>query len=529
MFKTFLKSYEINFAQNVNIWIYYLSKLPLIGRIIPDTLYSSTKSKTIASNIIRIFSFLFAFIKKFIYVFLIIILPSLIISKEKSLDSVNLNFHIFFFLSFIAGPFANNLFTNSLYKDFYMINLMRFNAKKYYLSNMLFSYLGYFIFFLFPIKLLGCTFGESIIIAFEFISFRAIVQAFYLLTCRKNGAQLSSKLYFIIPIIFIPFLIAYVLPLLGFVFNIKNLLLNVFFIIIILLIAISSIIYLTTYKNYTLLAKKLLLKDDLNKLTSTADEAMFVDVQLKENKIDSKSLINDNYKNKSGLDYLNAKFIERHKSILINPIKIRVTAIIILTIISSIIVILNPDMHSKINKLILASTGFMVFILYFISIGEKATKAYFFNCDHSLLKFKFYTDPKIILDNFKCRLKTIILLNLIPAICIALCLSVILILTKGNIIDFIPVFISILAISCLFSVHYLFLYYFTQPYTSQLTIKSPIYSALSFIIWIFAYGCLQVKTASLLFTLSIIALTILYTLVALFLVYKYAPKNFRLK
>lgn len=186
-------------------------------------------------------------------------------------------------------------------------------------------------------------------------------------------------------------------------------------------------------------------------------------------------------------------------------------------------------MHSKINKLILASTGFMVFILYFISIGEKATKAYFFNCDHSLLKFKFYTDPKIILDNFKCRLKTIILLNLIPAICIALCLSVILILTKGNIIDFIPVFISILAISCLFSVHYLFLYYFTQPYTSQLTIKSPIYSALSFIIWIFAYGCLQVKTASLLFTLSIIALTILYTLVALFLVYKYAPKNFRLK
>lgn len=529
MFKTFFKSYEINFSQTVNMWIYYLSKLPLVGKLIPTTLYNSTNSKIIASTILRVFSFLFAFIKKFIYVFLIIILPSLLLSDENSLNRVSLNFHIFFFLSFIAGPFANNLFTNSLYKDFYMINLMRFDAKKYYLSNMFFSYLGYFVFFLFPIKLLGCTFFEAFIITIEFVSFRVIVQSFYLLTSSKKGTQLSSKIYFTLPIILIPLLLGYGLPFLSIVFDIKSLLLNKIFFISTVIVCIASIAYLANYKNYTLLAKKLLLKDNLNKITSTANESMFMDVKLKENKIDNKTLVNDKHKDKLGIDYLNAKFIERHKRILVNPIRIRVIAIIICTIIASIYVVLYPNFNLKINNLILSSTGFMVFILYFISIGEKATKSYFFNCDYSLLKFKFYTEPKIILDNFKCRLKTIALLNLTPALCIAIGLAIILFLTKGNIIAFIPISISILAISCLFSVHYLFLYYFTQPYTSQLTIKSPIYSIASFIIWAFAYGCLQVKTTSLLFTLSIIFLTIIYTLIALFLVYKYAPKNFRLK
>ena len=108
-------------------------------------------------------------------------------------------------------------------------------------------------------------------------------------------------------------------------------------------------------------------------------------------------------------------------------------------------------------------------------------------------------------------------------------LSLVLILAKGDIVRFIPIFISIITLSCFFSIHYLFLYYIIQPYTSQLTVKSPIYKIASFIVYIAAYSCLQVETQSIWFTLTVILVTVIYALIALTLVYKFAPKNFKLK
>lgn len=187
------------------------------------------------------------------------------------------------------------------------------------------------------------------------------------------------------------------------------------------------------------------------------------------------------------------------------------------------------DLLENLSSAILRSSGFLVFILYCSSIGEKITKAFFFNCDNSLLRYNFYKESSIILSNFKSRLKITIILNLIPAICIGLGLSLVLILAKGDIVRFIPIFISIITLSCFFSIHYLFLYYIIQPYTSQLTVKSPIYKIASFIVYIAAYSCLQVETQSIWFTLTVILVTVIYALIALTLVYKFAPKNFKLK
>ena len=151
MFKVFFKTYEISLAQKINMWIYYIKKIPLLGKKIPNTLYNTGNLKFVFSIIIRIFSFLFGFARKYLYIFIMIIIPAMFIAEKTSINVSSIQFHIFFFLSFVTGSLLNNQFTDNILTDFYMINLMRINAKKYYLSKILFSYFEYLIYFIFPI------------------------------------------------------------------------------------------------------------------------------------------------------------------------------------------------------------------------------------------------------------------------------------------------------------------------------------------------------------------------------------------
>lgn len=528
MFNIFTKVYQISFAQNINMWIYYIKKLPLLGKHIPETLYKSTNAKTILANIIRVLIFIFGFIKKYLYMFLMVVLPAFCISKVTDINISDIKFHIFFFLSFIMGPFMNNKFTSDITKDFYMINLMRINAKKYYLSKMIFSYIEYFIYFVFPMMLLGCTFLQALVITLEFVAFRIIVQGFLLLVSSTKKKPIFTNGLYSILLILIPSIMAYGFHFFGITFKIKELLLYIPSIIVILVLAISSLYYLFKSNKYYLLSKIIISREDTNNINMLTSEATFNDVKLDEKKINSKNLKKDKYKDKIGMEYLNLKFLERHKKVLINPVKLRVYIIAILSLLAIIVTIFFSEFNNKISEFILSSSGILVFVLYCISIGEKTTRAFFFNCDNSLLRYKFYKEPKVILSNFKSRLKITLMLNSIPAVTLAIGMLLTLIFSRGDIIRFIPIFISIITLAGFFSIHYLFLYYIIQPYTSQLTIKSPVYKIASFIVYIVSYQCLQVRTKSILFTISIIIITIAYILIAITAIYKYAPKRFKL-
>ena len=528
MFNIFTKVYQISFAQTINMWIYYIKRLPLLGKHIPETLYKSTGSKTVLANIIRVLTFIFGFAKKYLYMFIIVVLPAIFISEVTDINNIDIKFHIFFFLNFIMGSLINNKFASDITKDFCMVNLMRINAKEYYLSKMIFSYIKDFIYFLFPMMLLGCTFLQALVITLEFVAFRIIAQGFLLLVSSTKKKPIFTNGLYSILLILIPSIMAYGLHFLGITFKIKELLLYIPSIIVILVLAISSLYYLFKSNKYSLVSKTIISREDTNNINMLTSEATFNDVKLDEKKINSKNLKKDKYKDKIGMEYLNLKFLERHKKVLINPVKLRVYIIAILSLIAIIVTIFFSEINNKISEFILSSSGILVFVLYCISIGEKTTRAFFFNCDNSLLRYKFYKEPKVILSNFKSRLKITLMLNSIPAVTLAIGMLLTLIFSRGDIIRFIPIFISIITLAGFFSIHYLCLYYNIQPYTSQLTIKSPIYKIASFIVYIVSYQCLQVRTKSILFTMAIIIITIAYTLIAIVAIYKYAPKRFKL-
>lgn len=530
MFKSFFKSYEVMFSQKINMWIYYFKMIPFLGKYIPQDLYKSLPYKITISTIISIISLLFGFFKKFIYILLIVMLPSAFLSDYLNINFNSVEFHILFFLNFIGGPLTENIFTNDVKKDFLMINLLRFNAKDYYLGNIFLSSLKHFVYFIFPLMILNSTFFESFVIALELSFFRIISQSFRLFIETNKGVKFLTRWYFVVLFSGISLIYAYALPFAGICFNSKTILLNIFFIMFILILTTISLLHLFKCNKYKSLAKSLIKINDINAINvAESSSVVFEDVKLDEKSFNNTELKNDKYKNKYGMDYLNYKFLERHKKIIIKPVKMKLLIIAGAFAVCIPFIFLFSEFNYKTADFILSSNGILVFVLYCMSSGERFTKALFFNCDNSLLRYKFYKDKKTILSNFTSRLKICVLINFVPALALACCISLIFVLSHGSFIRIIPIFISILTLSVFFAVHYLFLYYIVQPYTSQLTIKSPIYKFASFAIYMLSYSCLKIKTSSIIFTLVIIIITILYTLIALYLVYKYAPKTFKLK
>ena len=97
------------------------------------------------------------------------------------------------------------------------------------------------------------------------------------------------------------------------------------------------------------------------------------------------------------------------------------SVVIILILLAVIIAIyLNNDFKAKTNELLLSYLPYFVFIMYLLNRGTTVTQAMFMNCDHSMLTYRIYRTPKVILGIFKERLKTLIKINCLPAFLLSL-------------------------------------------------------------------------------------------------------------
>ena len=87
----------------------------------------------------------------------------------------------------------------------------------------------------------------------------------------------------------------------------------------------------------------------------------------------------------------------------------------------------------------------------------------------------------------------------------------------------------ILILSLFFSIHDLFLYYIMQPYTTELNIRNPFFGVINGVVYWVCYLSSRIKTPPTYFVGIVLTTTILYIMVALCSVYKFAPKTFRVK
>ena len=519
MLNNFLISFRVKNAYIVNELIYNISRIPLIGKLIPNKFYKYKLFKIISIiisiiyNIIKIFGF------KLLYIYCFLVLPFNNVSYFALMQA-------FLFLA-ILGSFINTEIFNPTKDKYYMLILMKMDAKSHTIGAFLYFICGIFIGELLALILLtSIPWYYSLLLVILTIMLKFIAINFYFYRMKKSGKVINENkpeswlLYSLLIIIFLG--LAYGLPYLNII--IPKFILWIFASIIFILglISIKSII---AYPNYAKLYKKLLNKDNLFLDNSTVQRNAQISTNLKQISVDT-SITSE----KSGFQYFHDLFVKRHSKILLKSAKKTTTGILIIGIILIILLYIFPEFKGSANKIILNYLPFVLFLMYFINTGKSVTNAMFMNCDHSMLSYRFFRQPQTLLSLFRERLKTLILLNLLPALMLSLMISLILFVSGGaSLITYAVIFFSILSMSIFFSVHNLVLYYLLQPYNIGMEMKSASFTIASLITYWVCYYISDIEVSSLTFGIIMIAFAIIYSLISLILVYKLAPKTFRLR
>lgn len=520
MLNTVLTSIKINNAYYTNTLIYRLKQLPFIGKKISKGLYSNEGLKVLVNLVVFLYQIISPFIGKFIYVFLLIYCPYTFFKTENSF------IHIFVFLT-IIGSFCNTDIFNPTKSKYYSVILMRTDAKKYVLSSLFYFLLKLFLSFYPALFVAGLLVKVNpfilVLMPLMVVSMKLIGNVILLRYYEKKGKVLNENNILLAGTVsMIGLSLAYLFPYFGYSINTTSFL-AIF--LVVLVLGFIFLRYILKYKSYHILYKKML---NLNTVIFSATNTQTGNMQKQySSRIENIEVTS----NKKGYDYFNDIFIKRHGKILTkSAIKMAFIGlgILIATILGCLI---DTSISEIVNKFLKNSLPYFVLVMYFVNRGSVVTQAMFINCDHSMLAYRFYRKPDVILNLFKRRLKSLIQINFIPTIVIALGLPILLAISGGTVhfYHYILLFGSIIFLSIFFSVHHLVMYYLLQPYDINMKSKSSIYSIVNAVTYFVCYMCIDFTSPMPIFASFILIFSLLYIAIALFLVNKYAPSRFKLK
>ena len=524
MLKTFITSFKLQNTYRTNSIIYSIKQLPLIKRILPNSLYKSKGLKIFAGIISILWEIINIFIGKIIYIAAMIFGP---LSWYNG-NGADTFIHLFVFLT-LAGGVVNTYMLNPTKDKYYAIILMNINAREYGLSNYYYQLIKLVVGFL-PFTILFGNIVDvplwiQIAIPFFVLAIKLIVMNYSIYKFKKTNKASNENLLnkFSWGFIGICLLLAYGLPAINITIN-QTIFLYIFILAIIL--GIVSLVKIHNFKDYRRMYKQILTESNVYVQEKVTGTQAMKDTSLKQIELDK------NYtSNKSGFAYFHDLFVKRHRKILTTAVK-KQSIVILLIIIAMIIGIqMNNDFKVKTNEILLVYLPYFVFIMYCINRSSSVTQAMFMNCDHSMLTYRIYRTPKVILGIFKERLKTLITINLLPAFLIGGGLALLLYLSGGtdNPINYVIQFVSIIAMSIFFSVHYLVMYYLLQPYNVNTEMKSSTYKVVQGLTYIVCWYMIKIQMPIFTFGIAMIVFCIAYCLISLFLAYKYAPKTFKLR
>ncbi|HFU4466526.1 TPA: hypothetical protein ACGO92_001409 [Streptococcus suis] len=229
----------------------------------------------------------------------------------------------------------------------------------------------------------------------------------------------------------------------------------------------------------------------------------------------------------SGMTYLNALLFDRYKKVLYKKVRDWVLAVVvILAALEGIRYFLEPFTFTEDYLLQFLPLSFM--IMYVASSGKVVAQMVFVNCDISMLHYPFYREAKTIIAGFNYRFLQTCKLNLIFATSLFL---VILILWRFalSLETILLTALLLLSLTALFSFHDLFIYYILQPFTKDMEVVNPVYKFLSGALYWVAYLNTQLDLGSHLYILLISLAMIAYVSIGYWILLKKAPQTFRLK
>lgn len=531
MNKTFKIAYSLKNTYRVNTILYSLKQIPVLKKLFPQELYRDPDYKIFANIMSGILEFIKAFLGKFLYFLLMI---ALIAGLYKTVPEEKVFLHIFVFLTFI-GALTNTYVFNPTKDKYYALILLRMDAREYALSTYVYEMLkiltGYLVFGMIFGKMRGLTTWQCLLLPFAAAGMKLAVVAWTLRKYERTGYavsenQIGVRGWIVIALVLaaaygIPAAAVLDIPVIGECVLPETV--SVSILVCGILCGIASLRKIWTFTEFRDVYRQILMQylhqvEEARRSVKRQSEKV---IQIDEGTGSSRI----------GFEYLNELFIRRHQKILWKSSK-RIAAVSLCIVCAGILgIFLFPEFKGKVNHLVLTNLPYFVFIMYCINRGTGFTNVLFMNCDHSLLTYSFYKRPECILKLFRIRLREIMKVNLLPAFVIGGGLAALLYLSGGTAdpMNYVMLLVSILCMSAFFSMHYLTIYYLLQPYNAGTEIRSGTYRIVVIATYLFCYGFMQLRMSTFVFGLGTIIFCVVYCAAACVLVYRLAPRTFRLR
>lgn len=538
-FSKFLLIERIKITKVFNGAIYGIRKIPLIGKHLGDKYYFYDL-KEIFNTFIPIFSIIWQFIKSILtFGFAIIISRTMLKFLFEISDKSPLFFRENFDLSLGAVlltciPFVfyiTNMITSSMLTD--NGNVFSDLSKNF---NFFPDDLAYIFLYLQPfLNFIGRTLG-FVIFGKIFANINPIYTfAFSLglyfyninITCfwtkiyeKKEKSFFEDRPFLQIILILI---LDLAISLLVLIIKLDFKVLSLGFFLINLILFPFTVKYFKNFKGYDRIIEK-----TINVYKIAVKDAK--DIQDGVVKIENKDVNKKEKIKGEGFVYLNKLFFKRHKRHLLKPTLIK-TGIFFALGITVFFILSSLTMKSnEIYKILIYAIPIISYILFKQDI---ILMAFYKNCDSSLMYYNFYREDKNLLTMFWLRFISIFKLMAIPmgAMFIIYAGFAIKFLVKTNVNLILPIF-YILLNAIFFTVLPLFQYYIIQPFDKEGKQKSVILALMNmFLYYIFIFGlpALAMKMEEMKFMLIISIFIIGFVGFASFIIYKFAPKTFKIK
>ena len=525
MNKTLRISFALRISYKVNSIIFALKSLPLIKKLLPASLYASAGLKAFARVIAWIVEIVTVFIGKAIYLFSMVFF----LLNTFDLPAERCFVHIFFFLTIIGGFMNTNAFDPTKDK-YYAIFLLKMDAREYVLVGYIYflakNVVGFMPFTLLIGFIAGapiwiCVLMPFFVCAVKLIFLALIIRFRDISDSAPYNENLPTKIVWCGVLVclgaaYVPLYFGYALPLWTF----PALCVPAF------AGAVVSAVKIWHFPDFRRVYKKLFDPASPALAGTAATKAAVKDTYLK--KLNTDVAVTSGA---SGYKYFNQLFMRRHSRYLTQSAKRMALILLCIMLASAGACFVYPEAKLAVNTVILTRLPVFLFVMYFVNRGNVITQAMFLNCDHCMLTYRFYRQPRAILSLFTQRLKYLILINLLPALPIAAGLPALLYLTGGasSHFDYLLIAFSVFCMSVFFSVHSMVLYYLLQPYNVEAEKKSATFSIANAVTYMVCYALMMQNIPTEIFSVAAITFCILYIAVALLLAYRLAPKTFKLR
>ena len=529
--------FRIQSAMSCNRFLFWLKKIPLVKNLFPDSLYDAVDAKQILMTVVEVLKVLSYFAGKFIYLLLCGYLPVILLAEEQG-QYWPMFVSILFFMSFFVGCLLQSgVLTASLVK-YTCVRQMGMSARACLAATSGRDHIQMLITFTPALMVCALLLGQSVwaglLLSLELAGVRAIGEFLHIILYLKTEKIPGKNAWFIIALVMAGLAGAYLPLLAGLSLPMDRFLFNPAVYIVLVGCGAWAAIWLVRYPHYRELVWKTCRAENVSTAAAkqNAAQAAFKDVQMKDTDLTAEDA-GGRIQSLKGYEYLNALFFRRHRRLLVKPIRVELIGVGLVLLAGLIGSFLAPDITRGLVEQLPAALPTFVFIMYIMcnSLGQRICKAMFYNCDISFLKYGWYREPKVVLHNFAIRLRRVTGLNLLVAgaMCLAILLPAILTGAALPPLELGAFLLSILCLAVFFTVHPLFMYYVFQPYTSQLAVKNPFFGILNGVVYMVCLLCLQIKQPPHYFVIIVLVATLAYSAVALLVVWKRAPKTFRVK